>query len=121
MTEVRKKPDFVFPNGKCYHRFDFPTDKLTVLGAKTTCKDRWRQVATEADRADFKYLFTTQPCLTVHQLREMEQLHVGVVAPAKNIPDYPLEFQSKIQSLAGFIGTVKEQQASIPAKFSSLL
>ena len=61
LTEGHKRPDFVFPNGACYHNFEFPSNKLTILGAKTTCKDRWRQVATEADRADFKYLFTTQP------------------------------------------------------------
>lgn len=121
VTEGHKKPDFVFPNGKCYHHFEFPTDKLTVLGAKTTCKDRWRQVATEADRADFKYLFTTQPGLTIYQLREMEALKVGVVTPEKNIGAFPSEFQPKIHSLAKFIGMVKEQQTTIPAQFLSLL
>ena len=44
ITEENKKPDFVFPNGKCYHNITFPGELLTVLGAKTTCKDRWRQV-----------------------------------------------------------------------------
>ena len=120
-TEGHKRPDFVFPNGTCYHNFEFPSDKLTVLGAKTTCKDRWRQVANEADRADFKYLFTTQPGLTIHQLKEMETLHVGVVVPKANIGCFPAEYRSKIASLAQFIAMVRERQANIPPQFASLL
>lgn len=58
VTEDNKKPDFLFPNGECYHNLEFPAEDLIVLGAKTTCKDRWRQVLTEADRVDVKYLFT---------------------------------------------------------------
>lgn len=44
LTEVGKRPDFLFPNGEAYHDWSFPTEKLVFLGAKTTCKDRWRQV-----------------------------------------------------------------------------
>ena len=40
VTENNKKPDFLFPNSECYHNFEFPANDLTVLGAKTTCKDR---------------------------------------------------------------------------------
>lgn len=121
ITEGHKRPDFVFPNGACYHCFEFPTDKLTVMGAKTTCKDRWRQVATEADRADYKYLFTTQPGLTSHQLKEMESLHVGVVVPKSNIGFFPAEFREKISSLAEFIGMVKDRQSGIPPRFAKML
>ena len=60
ITEEKKKPDFVFPSGECYHNMAFPGDLLTVLGAKTTCKDRWRQVLNEADRVDDNCLFTLQ-------------------------------------------------------------
>ena len=42
VTEDNKKPDFLFPNAECYHNLLFPADDLVVLGAKTTCKDRWR-------------------------------------------------------------------------------
>lgn len=121
VTEEHKKPDFVFPNGTCYHNFEFPADKLTILGAKTTCKDRWRQVASEADRADIKYLFTIQPGLTSNQLREMESLHIGLVVPRGNIGCFPAEFREKIFSLAWFVGMVKEQQGSIPQQFAALL
>ena len=43
-TPKKKTPFFVFHNRNYYHNFMFPSDKLTMLGTKTTCKDRWRQV-----------------------------------------------------------------------------
>lgn len=58
VTEDNKKPDFLFPGGEAYRNLLFPADKLVFLGAKTTCKDRWRQVLNEADRIEIKYLFT---------------------------------------------------------------
>ncbi len=121
VTEEHKRPDFVFPNGECYRNFEFPADKLTILGAKTTCKDRWRQVAAEADRADVNYLFTIQPGLTSNQLREMESLHIGLVVPKGNIGCFPSEFRGKIASLAHFVAMVKEQQGTIPPQFAALL
>ena len=120
VTEKGKKPDFVFPNGKCYHHFEFPSDKLTVLGAKTTCRDRWNQVASEAARADFKFLFTTQHGMTINQLTGLESMKVGVVVPKKHISDFPKAFQTKIWPLATFIAMVKEQQATIPPNFNVL-
>lgn len=121
ITENGKKPDFLFPNGKCYHHYEFPSDHLTILGAKTTCRDRWNQVASEAERADFKFLFTTQPGMSVMQLKGLETLKVGVVVPSKNICEFPKPYRDKIWSLAKFISMVKEQQGSIPKQFSSFL
>lgn len=120
ITEKGKKPDFVFPNGKCYHHIEFPSDKLTILGAKTTCRDRWNQVASEAERADFKFLFTTQPGMSINQLTGLESMKVGVVAPKKHIQDFPKCFQTKIWPLTTFIAMVKEQQGGIPSKFHFL-
>ena len=68
VTEENKKPDFVFPSGAAYHSLSFDPKKLTVLGAKTTCKDRWRQVVTEADKVDVKYLCTLQQGISPQQL-----------------------------------------------------
>ena len=50
VTEGNKKPDFIFPSQASYHDMTFPTERLISLAAKTTCKDRWRQVINEADR-----------------------------------------------------------------------
>lgn len=47
-TENRNKPDFLFPGQADYRNEKFETARLTMLGAKSTCKDRWRQVLSEA-------------------------------------------------------------------------
>lgn len=114
ITEDKKKPDFLFPNAKCYHNLQFPADDLIVLGAKTTCKDRWRQVLTEADRADVKYLFTLQQGISKNQLREMQDSHLKLVVPRKYIGSFPKEYQSDISDLQGFIHFVKRKQELIP-------
>ena len=117
VTENKKKPDFLFPNGECYHNFEFPADDLTVLGAKTTCKDRWRQVTTEADRVDETYLFTLQPSISRNQLKEMADEHVRLVVPAEHINTFPKEYQNTLDTLSSFIRTVKEKQERMPKHF----
>lgn len=113
ITEDNKKPDFLFPNSKCYHNLLFPADDLVVLGAKTTCKDRWRQVLNEADRVDDKYLFTLQQGISKNQLREMHDARLTLVVPHKYIASFPQEFQEEICDLTGFIQMVKAKQTNI--------
>ena len=105
---------FLFPNGECYHNWEFPTDDLVVLGAKTTCKDRWRQVLTEADRVDVKYLFTLQQGISKNQLKEMHDSKLTLIVPHKYINSFPEEYRSEISDLAGFIAMVKKKQESLP-------
>ena len=62
VTEHRHKPDFLFPNVEAYHTAPTAGDaKLTMLGAKSTCKDRWRQVLAEAEKINRKHLLTLEP------------------------------------------------------------
>ena len=117
VTENNKKPDFLFPNEECYHNFNFPAEDLTVLGAKTTCKDRWRQVINEADRVDVKYLFTLQQGISLNQLKEMTDEKVHLVVPQKYISTFPTEYQSSICDLRGFVNIVREKQERIPKHF----
>lgn len=113
VTEDNKKPDFLFPNSVCYHNMLFPADDLTVLGAKTTCKDRWRQVLTEADRVDEKFLFTLQPAISRNQLKEMHDSRLTLVVPQNNISSFPKEYQSQLLTLTGFVHIVSEKQSRI--------
>ena len=117
VTENRSKPDFLFPNGECYHNMLFPTENLTVLGAKTTCKDRWRQVLTEADRVKEKYLFTLQQGISRNQLKEMQDSELTLVVPHKYISNFPMEYQNGIKDLANFIQLVKEKQEHAPKHY----
>lgn len=117
ITEEKKKPDFVFPNGQCYHNLTFPGELLTVLGAKTTCKDRWRQVLNEADRVDDKYLFTLQQGISSNQLREMQDYRLHLVVPHKYLTSFPKEYRGGICDLSAFIGMVKERQERMPKNY----
>ncbi len=117
ITEENKKPDFIFPNGKCYHNLSFPGELLTVLGAKTTCKDRWRQVLNEADRADDKYLFTLQQGISSNQLKEMRDYNLHLVVPHKYLTSFPAEFRAEINDLSSFINIVKNRQSKMPKHF----
>jgi len=110
VTEENKRPDFIFPDGECYHNFSFPEALLTSLAAKTTCKDRWRQVINEADRISEKHLFTLQPTISKNQLREMTDEKVHLVVPKQYIKNYPIEYQSSIINLSQFISFVKEKE-----------
>lgn len=110
ITEDNKKPDFIFPDGISYHNLLFPADKLVFLGAKTTCKDRWRQVLNEADRIERKYLFTLQQGISKNQLREMKHEHLTLVVPAQYKSSFAKEYQDEILSLHSFISMVREKQ-----------
>ena len=111
ITENKKKPDFIFPDGESYHNFLFPSDKLTMLGAKTTCKDRWRQVLNEANRIPNKHLFTLQPGVSKNQLQEMKDEHLTLVVPKDNKKYFLPEFHDNIMSLSDFIVMVRERQS----------
>lgn len=117
VTENRKTPDFIFPNGKCYHNFEFPSENLISLAAKTTCKDRWRQIITEADRIDEKHLFTLQCGITSNQLKEMAESRVKLVVPEEYRKSFPSGFKDSLLNLSQFIGYVKRNQENIPKHF----
>ncbi|MBV4414667.1 type II restriction endonuclease [Clostridium tyrobutyricum] len=111
ITEQNKKPDFIFPGQEEYHNLDFDNDKLISLAAKTTCKDRWRQILNEADRIRIKHLVTLQQGISSNQLNEMRENNVILVVPAPYIKTYPKEFQDKIMSLKDFIEYAKKISA----------
>ncbi|QTE35737.1 type II restriction endonuclease [Mucilaginibacter gossypii] len=110
ITEDNKKPDFIFPSAKDYHNNDFDANRLVFLAAKTTCKDRWRQVINEANRIEVKHLFTLQQGISKNQLNEMYKEGVRLVVPKTYIPTFPTEYRQRILSLENFITFTKQKQ-----------
>lgn len=110
VTEENKRPDFIFPSEEAYHDLSFPADKLFSLAAKTTCKDRWRQVLTESDRIVTKYLCTLQQGISKNQLEEMRSDNVVLVVPEEYKKDYPKEYWDMILTLKEFIEMIKKSQ-----------
>lgn len=109
VTEGNKKPDFLFPSIEDYWNMEFPTNKLVTLAAKTTCKDRWRQILNEADRVrnQYKYLATMQQGISTNQLKEMEEEKVILVVPKQYIVTYPTEARNKIWTIKKFVDFIK--------------
>ncbi|NCU29433.1 restriction endonuclease [Candidatus Saccharibacteria bacterium] len=108
ITEGRKKPDFIIPSIELYHDKNHSADKLIFLGAKTTCKDRWRQVLNEANRIPHKHLFTLQQGISSNQLQEMKDENLTLVVPEKHLPTFSAEHRSDILTLKKFIVKSKE-------------
>lgn len=107
VTEGNKKPDFLFPGSDAYHNPAYDENKLIVLAAKTTCKDRWRQILNEADRIRTKHLFTLQQGISANQLAEMYRYDVCLVVPMPYISSFPQEYRGRILSLGDFLRQVR--------------
>lgn len=107
ISENRKRPDFLFPSAEAYHRSTFPADKLQMLGVKTTCKDRWRQIINEADRVRDKYLLTLQEGVSPHQFAEMKAERVSLVVPTRLQARYPESVRPHLVSFQDFIRITK--------------
>lgn len=109
-TERNNKPDFIFPGIAHYRDSSFNSDLLTMLGVKTTAKDRWRQVLSEAERIENKHLITLEPAISINQTDEMRALNLQLIVPAEIIPTYTEKQKSEIISLSDFIGIVRDRQ-----------
>ena len=112
VTEGNKKPDFIFPPVEDHHNMQFTIEKLCTLAAKTTCKDRWRQVLNEADRLrdENKYLCTLQQGISSAQMDEMQEEKVVLVVPKPYISSYPRYCQNQIWTLGKFVNYVREME-----------
>lgn len=106
-TEERKTPDFIFPSIDCYHDDNWPADRLRMLAAKTTCKDRWRQILAEADRVPGKHLLTLQEGVSLSQHREMRDAGVQLVVPAGLAKAYPDDVRVELLTLEQFISDTR--------------
>lgn len=115
VTEGNKKPDFLFPSQEAYHDMTFAIEKLCTLAAKTTCKDRWRQILNEADRLrdKNKYLCTMQQGISATQMDEMQAEKVILVVPKAYHSAYPNDKRDRIWTLSKFVNYIKEMEGII--------
>ncbi|MEB0266799.1 type II restriction endonuclease [Cryobacterium sp. 10I5] len=103
-TEGKKEPDFLFPSKAAYDDRTFPPSYLTMLGSKTTLKDRWRQVLNEADRIPKKHLLTLQPAISEDQTAEMKAENLQLVIPRElHSQGFSREQQHWLMGLDDFI------------------
>lgn len=110
VTENKAKPDFLFPGVTEYHNPAFNPLRLTMLGVKSTCKDRWRQVLAEADRINDKHLLTLETAISTHQTDEMATKRLQLVLPRSLHQTYTLAQQAWLIDIASFTELVRARQ-----------
>jgi hypothetical protein len=112
-TENRNKPDFLFPSPAEYKNPEFPASRLTMLGSKSTLKDRWRQVLSEASRIDEKHLMTLEPGISENQTDEMRTKRLQLVLPRRLHDTYRVSQREWLMSLDDFLNLVKQRQIDV--------
>jgi hypothetical protein len=113
VTENKAKPDFIFPGIKEYHSPEFNPLLLTMLGVKSSCKDRWRQVLSEADRIENKHLLTLEAAISKNQTDEMISKSLQLVLPKAIHQTYSAEQQIWLMDVTSFSNIVLERQKKI--------
>lgn len=111
VTEQKSKPDFIFPGEKEYHDSSFDALRLTMLGVKSSCKDRWRQVLAEADRIEKKHLLTLEAAISKSQTDEMQSKKLQLVLPRGLHNTYSAEQQCWLMDVSGFTTLVLDRQS----------
>lgn len=109
-TENNNKPDFLFPGAIEYGDAGFPDSKLIMLGSKSTCKDRWRQVLSEAKRISPKHLLTLEPGISENQTNEMKAKRLQLILPRSLHDTYKAQQQKWLMGLGDFIAFVRGKQ-----------
>ena len=111
-TEGRQQPDWIFPSFSAYHDPSFSKEKLTLLGAKTTCKDRWRQVLAEGDRLENKYLATLEAGISERQTDQMREKNLQLVIPGRIHTTYSESQQRWLYTVSDFVDDVRRKSSS---------
>ena len=109
-TEGKSKPDFIFPSVDNYLDPKFPVARLTMLGAKTTIKERWRQVLDEADRITNKHLITLEPAVSEDYTRAMEKNHLNLVVPEPLFETFTPTQRNWLMNVSDFCELIEDRQ-----------
>ena len=86
---VDGRPDFIIPSAVAYNNWDYPIDRLFVIGAKTTSRERWRQLLDEGRRVPRRYFMTLQPNMSNGQFNAIIDADVRLVVPESLHRGYP--------------------------------
>lgn len=114
VTENNNKPDFLFPSLAAYQAASIDDARLMMLGAKSTCKDRWRQILPEAEKISIKHLLTLEPGITERQTDQMQASGVQLVVPSGIQQTYSTMQRQWILSFSDFIEKAKSRSLQKP-------
>lgn len=111
-TEGNSKPDFLFPGMAEYADPTFDAARLSMLGVKSTLKDRWRQVLAEAARIDRKHLLTLEPGISTRQTDEMVRNELQLVVPQGLHSTFTPDQAGWLMNFRDFIDLVTAREAA---------
>lgn len=104
VTENNQRPDFLFPSIEAYRAAPATgAPCLAMLGVKSTCKDRWRQVLTEASKIPDKHLLTLEPGISEQQTGQMISSRLQLVVPQAIQDTYTADQRAWLLTLGDFI------------------
>ncbi len=110
ITENNQKPDFLFPNEEAYRAAPEAGHKcLTMLGVKSSCKDRWRQVLAEAAKIPRKHLLTLEPGISERQTGQMANWDLQLVVPHSIQKTYTNGQRAWLWNVNDFIQDVRDR------------
>ena len=110
ITENNQKPDFIFPDLVTYQEAVPGEHILMMLGVKSTCKDRWRQILPEAAKIPNKHLATIEPSISESQTDQMQSYNVQLVVPTSVKLTYSDQQQDWLWTFSDFLGEVIQRQ-----------
>lgn len=108
--QVDGEPDIIIPSVDAYRDNRYPVSKMFMVGVKTTCKDRWRQVLNEAKRIKDKHIMTIQQGISKKQLNEMKEAGVQLIVPLEYHKQYPSS-DMRLLEVEEFVGFVRKRLA----------
>lgn len=106
-----KKPDYLFPSAEAYLDPNYSLELLTMLAAKSSCKERWSQVLSEADRIPIKHLITLDPGIPETTTDTMRADRLQLVVPSGRHDAYTSLQRKWLMSFSDFIELVKSREA----------
>ena len=103
VIEAKKRPDFVLPTFALYGDKNRPRRDALVLSAKTTLRERWKQVQGEIKNCDL-YLATVDENIAVNAIEDMCAQGIKLVVPEslKNSSITAYKNQANVMSFKTF-------------------
>lgn len=111
-TQVQTEPgsnvDFLFPGLSAYSNPTFPLEQLVHMNAKTTVRERWMQVSSEAQRLSTRHLGTVDSSISQSTLSNIKAAGIRIVMPEGVLSTYAEG--SGLISIAEFVDFVRSTQ-----------
>lgn len=106
-TEPGSIVDFIFPSGSRYAALNGSKGSVHMLAAKTTLKDRWRQIVDEGAKFSTKHVFTLAEGTSEAQFADMSEKGLVLVVPRQNVVKFPVAVRPNLLDLDQFIDLVR--------------